>query len=213
MYNKLNFKRLIAGLLLMSIISTNIPQISFASGNYENSKDITISKINDNSIKVNSYEKEEILNIIDSKNETKIEIKDINTGKIEYIIYNKEDDSIYSSITGNTIYNNEISFYKSDVSYITKKLSFAEIRSALGNVSSAGGVLALILAKFPGGKKPSKIIGYISSLMGGAATFGIPNDRNHGLTFKIKVTKMYRSRLGKRHVYKRMHDIVSIRRY
>lgn len=57
MYNKLNFKRLIAGLLLMSIISTNIPQISFASGNYENSKDITISEINDNSIKVNSYEK------------------------------------------------------------------------------------------------------------------------------------------------------------
>ena len=212
MYNKSNFKRIISGLLLMSIISTNLPQVSFASRNYQNQKNITISEINDNSIMVNSYEKEEILNIIDSKSETKIEIKDVKTGKIEYIIYNKEADSIYSSITGNTIYNNDISFYKSDVSYITHKLSFAEIRNALGSVSSAGGVLALIIAKCPGGNKPSTIIGKISTVMGGVS-FGIPNDRNHGLIFKIKVTKMYRWRLGKRHVYKRMHDIVSIRRY
>ena len=86
------------------------------------------------------------------------------------------------------------------------------MKEALGNTATAGGVLGLVIALVPGGQAVGGLISNISTLMG-AAAFPIPNDSKHGLKFTIKTTKMYRWRLGKRHVYKRMHDITSVRRY
>lgn len=206
-------KKILAIVTLASLITGSFGECTLASNNYNHSNTkVKVEEINDNKFVVNSEKTEEILTIRENDLEKKIEIKDTKTGKTEYIIYNKQDDSVYSSYTGNTIYDSSISFFKSDISYSVKYISFAQMKEALGNTSTAGGVLGLVIALVPGGQAVGGLIGTISTLMG-AASFPIPNDSKHGLKFTIKTTKMYRWRLGKRHVYKRMHDITSVRRY
>lgn len=63
-----------------------------------------------------------------------------------------------------------------------------------------GGVVGLILTKFPGGQVVGSVIGTISTIVGGGTLF-IPNDSSHSLKFTIKKVKYYRSRLEKRHVW------------
>ncbi|MCI6000941.1 MAG: hypothetical protein MRZ23_05425 [Finegoldia magna] len=206
-------KKILAIVTLTSLIMGSFGECTLASNNYNYSNTkVKVEEINDNKFIINSEKNEEILTIRENDLEKKIEIKDTKTGRTEYIIYNKQDDSVYSSYTGNTIYDSSISFFKSDISYSVKYISFAQMREALGNTGTAGGVLGLAITLIPGGQGIGGIIGTISTIMGGS-TFLIPKDSKHGLKFTIKTTKMYRSRLGKRHVYKRMHDITSVRRY
>lgn len=206
-------KKILAIVTLTSLIMGSFGECTLASNNYNYSNNkITIEEISDNKFVVNSENAEEILTVRENDLEKKIEIKDTKTGRTEYIIYNKQDDSVYSSYTGNTIYDSSISFFKSDISYSVKYISFAQMKETLGNTATAGGVLGLVIALVPGGQAVGELIGKISTLMGGSSFF-IPNDSKHGLKFTIKTTKMYRWRLGKRHVYKRMHDITSVRRY
>ena len=66
--------------------------------------------------------------------------------------------------------------------------------------------------KVPGAKLAGGVMGTISTIVDGG-TLVIPNDSRHGLQFKIKAVKYYRTRLGRRQVWKVSKSIVSVSRY
>ena len=69
----------------------------------------------------------------------------------------------------------------------------------------------MILTKVPGAQVAGGIIGTVSTIVGG--TLVIPNDSNHGLKFGVKTVKYYRTRLGRRQVWKISKSITSVSGY
>ncbi len=142
---------------------------------------------------------------------------DSNTKKMERIVRNKLTNSVYSSYTNQEVnlgmfVSNEISL-QSVTSYETHYVSYAELRSIIGDNASVTGVAALILTLFPGVNTVAGVVGMLATITGGAATMFIPNDSNHGLIISTKVEKYYRGTTKNRHVYKKVTTIQSIKKY
>jgi hypothetical protein len=175
------------------------------------------TELNDNSIIIQDDEGNDIqkVTVIENENERKTVIEDLLNGKVDYIVLNKKDGSIYSSITNNTITREEqtpnVSF-RSEKSYSKVYVSYAEIRSAVGVFATAGGVIGLIVAKVPGAEAIGDIMGKLSTILG-AMSYGMPNDSNHGLVFTIKTVKYYRTRIGRRQVWRITKSITAVNKY
>lgn len=191
----------------------------YASDNYSDEKlreqGHTISEINDNAVVVNSKDGVERLTVKEDDNSRKVTIYNATTGEEEYLILNKIDGSIYSSITNKTVSSDEqapIITPRSVTSYSTVYISWAELKNTIGTTATVGGVVGLILTKVPGAQVAGGVIGSISTLVSGG-TLLIPNDSRHGLKFKIKTVKYYRNRIGRRQVWKISKSIVSADRY
>ncbi|SFE27723.1 hypothetical protein [Peptostreptococcus sp. D1] len=203
----------LTGIIMSTTLSTSV----YAVDNYyyKKLKNYEITSVDDSSIVVNSGNITEKITVIENNNMRKITIYNTNTGGENYLIFNKADNSIYSSITDKTTFIEEqdsnITTY-ADRHYSTVFISYAEFKNSIGNTATVGGVLGLILAKVPGAQAAGGVIGTISTLVGGGSLF-IPNDSKHGLKFGIETVKRYRYRLGKRHVYRIDKYITSVSRY
>ena len=191
----------------------------YASDNYSDEKlreqGHTISEIDDNTVVVNSKDGVERLTVKEDDNSRKVTIYNATTGEEEYLILNKIDGSIYSSITNKTVSSDEQAptiTPRSVTSYSTVYISWAELKNTIGTTATVGGVVGLVLTKVPGAQVAGGVIGAISTLVGGGTLF-IPNDSRHGLKFKIKIVKYYRNRIGRRQVWKISKSIVSADRY
>ena len=181
----------------------------------ESTPTISVSKTDENTYIVDSKDGIEQLTITEDDTTRKITVNNSTTGNKYYLILNKVDGSIYSSITNKTVSKNKqapIITPRSETSYSTVSISWAEFKDTLGTVSTAGGLISLVLAKVPGAQPEAGVIGTISTIMGGIA-WVFPNDTDHGLKFKIKTEKFYRTRLGQRHLWKTTNTITSVSRY
>lgn len=214
-----NFKKRISVLiLLVSVMSTSIISPIYASENYSMEKiqgqEYTISEDGNNAVIINSKDGVERVSVKEDDNTRRVTIYNNTTGEEEYLILNKMDGSIYSSITNKTLSSDEqasIISPRSDTSYSTVYISWAEFKNTLGTTATVGGIVGLVLTKVPGAQFAGTVIGTISTIVGGVALF-IPNDPRHGLKFVVKKVKHYRYRLG-RHLWKTTKTIVSVGRY
>lgn len=215
-----NFKKRISVLILaVSVVSASLISPVYASNNYSNEKiqeqEYTINEIGDNTVIVNSKDGVERLTVKEDDNTRKVTIYNTTTGEEEYLILNKEDGSIYSSITNKTVSSDEqapIITSRSVTSYSTVYISWAEFKNTIGTTATVSGVVGLILTRVPGAQVAGGIIGTISTIVGGG-TLLIPDDSRHGLKFKVKTVKYYRTRLGRRQVWRISKSIVSVSRY
>lgn len=178
---------------------------------------IKIEKINQNSLSIKDFDTEEIIKVNESNGIRKITITNLKTNKIDYIIYNSNNNTVYSSITNKTIDLNEnqdlnpnenIITPRSVDSYETKYISYAQIKSIVGNTANTATVIAAILYFVPGAQGIGGAVGAISTIVG-TINGNINASNSHGIRLKIKTTKYYRTRLGRRQVYKISRSINS----
>lgn len=215
-----NFKKRMSVLILTGLVmSTSLISPIYASENYGIEKiegqDYSISEDGNDAVIINSKDGIERVSVKEDDNTRKVTIHNNTTGEEEYLILNKTDGSIYSSITNKTLSSDEqnpIISPRSDTSYSTVYISWAEFKTTIGTTATVAGVVGLLLTRVPGGQVVGSVMGTISTIVGGG-TLLIPNDSNHGLKFTIKKVKHYRSRLGKRHVWYISKSIVSVSRY
>jgi len=103
-----NFKKRISVLiLLVSVMSTSIISPIYASENYSMEKiqgqEYTISEDGNNAVIINSKDGVERVSVKEDDNTRRVTIYNNTTGEEEYLILNKMDGSIYSSITNKTL--------------------------------------------------------------------------------------------------------------
>lgn len=202
-----SFKKRI-GVLVLAVSVMFVGLVSPVYAAYDNYSDegieeYTVDEANDNTVIVESEDGVERLTVTEDDNTRKVTIYNVTTGEEEYLILNKVDGSIYSSITNKTVNIDEQApsiTPRSVTSYSTVYISWAEFKNTIGTTATVGGVIGLILTKVPG-----------AQVAGG--TLVIPNDSNHGLKFGVKTVKYYRTRLGRRQVWKISKSITSVSGY
>lgn len=177
-----------------------------------------IKENGDNSIIVKSDNSTDTISFVEDSEKFSVSILNQETGNTEYIIRDKKTNTIYSSITGETVKLKDLPeqsnmLRKSTTSYDTYKLSYAEMRSIIGDNASVSGLASLVLSIIPGLNGVAGVAGMISTIVGGASTMFIPNNPNNGFKISYKVKKYYRGPHGHQHVYKKVYTILDISKY
>lgn len=182
-----------------------------------NQNGIQIESIDSNSLSVENSGNKEIVTVNETNGVRTITITNSVTGQNDYIVYNQNTNTVYSSIIGKTIDLNEnpdldpnaATISPSSVSsYETKYISYAQIKSIVGNGASAATVIGAILFFVPGAQGIGGAIESISTIVG-TINSTVSASSSHGIRLKIKVTKYYRTRLGRKQVYKITRSIIS----
>lgn len=165
------------------------------------------------SVLVKSQGTSELVTAVDNGDKRTVTIRNTETGKEDYLIYDKQSSMVYSSITGKTVYLNNLEISSRSVSsYSTMYISYAEIKNTVGTTATVAGVVGLIMTKIPGAQLAGGVIGVIGTIVGGL-DLAVPNSSNHGLRLRIKTSKFYRTRMGRRQLYKTTHTVASVSRY
>jgi hypothetical protein len=145
-----------------------------------------------------------------------VTITDPETGTVDYIQYNKNENTIYSSITGETVVLDSqpepaegppSNARKAKTSTETKYISYAQIKALVGNTANASNVIEAILSLIPNTSNIGAAVSCIGVILQ-EINKNIPASKNHGIKLTIKVTKYYRTRMGRRQVYKVVREIV-----
>lgn len=213
-------KRILAMLLsVTTAVTLFVTPVSAAETNSVLSKEPTnnIEILGDTTVLVKSQGVSELITVVENDSTRTVTIKNIETGKKNYLRYDKLTDTIYSSITRKTIHLNDSETsggvsLNSVSSYSTKYISYADIRDTVGTTATVAGVVALIMTKIPGAQVAGGVTGTISTIVGGGSLV-IPNDSDHGIKLSIKTVKYYRTRMGRRQVYKITHEVKSVSTY
>ena len=214
----IKLKKAVVFMLLMAMLISIMPMEAHAIdyNNINNTQEFSIKRINNKTVLVDSKDGSELVTIKEYRNFKKIIIKNTTTGKEEHLIVNKANGSIYSTITGKTVIptNNakENIIPVSKTSYTNKWISYAYMRDVIGKTSTAGKIVGLLLTLVPGASVAGKIIRGISSILR-VSNYFIPNTSKHGMKFRVKTVRYYRSRMGKRRVWRSTRTILSVSRY
>ena len=184
------FKKQISVLMLaVSVMSVSLISPVYARSNYSSEKiqerEYTISRADNNTVVVNSKDGIERLTVKEDDNTRKVTIYNTTTGEKEYLILNKIDGSIYSSITNKTVSSDEQApsiTPRSETSYSTVYISWAEIKNTLDKATSVSGIVGLVLIKVPGAKFAGGVVGTITTIVDGGSLV-IPNASRHGRQF------------------------------
>lgn len=131
-YEIVNFKKRI-GVLVLAVSVMFVGLVSPVYAAYDNYSDegieeYTVDEANDNTVIVESEDGVERLTVTEDDNTRKVTIYNVTTGE-EYLILNKVDGSIYSSITNKTVNIDEQApsiTPRSVTSYSTVYISWAE---------------------------------------------------------------------------------------
>ena len=102
-----SFKKRI-GVLVLAVSVMFVGLVSPVYAAYDNYSDegieeYTVDEANDNTVIVESEDGVERLTVTEDDNTRKVTIYNVTTGEEEYLILNKVDGSIYSSITNKTV--------------------------------------------------------------------------------------------------------------
>lgn len=213
----MNILKKFFAIALSVVVMFNVVILAYASEGLSGKDIPTCTELGDNSFLIQDESGNNIqkITVEESESERKIAIENIPDGKIEYIVLNKKSGEVYSSITGKTITREEQTpntSFRSEKSYGTVYVSYSEIRSAVGITASVGTVLGFILARIPEAKLGSNITDGISRVLGLISNV-IPDDSNHGLAFTVETVKYYRTRLGRRQVWRVTKSITAVKRY
>lgn len=204
----------IISFMLALVMAISLPCTAFAA---EANTELIIEENGSNSAIVKSGGVTEIITVVEDDTSVTVTILNENTGVTEQIIRNKATNVVYSTITGKKVTvdvpsNGDVSLQSVTV-YETHYLSYAELRSIIGDNASVTGLASLILSLIPGVNTVANVVGMIATVVGGVATIAIPNDSNHGFVVSTKVVKYYRGTTTNKHVYKRVTTILSIEKY
>lgn len=214
----------ISGAVMVASILLQYSSPVFASENLNINEDVNIIALSENTVTVSDGEDSYIVSVEENDSYKLVTIKNSRSDKTEFIREDKINNKVYSSITGETIDLNSNSGFeaspesvltikeRSDTSYETKYISYASIKRIVGNAASKGAVIGAILFFIPWAQQIGGAIGSISTIVAYLNSHVSPSS-NHGIKLKIKVTKHYRTRLGKRRLYKTDRSIVSASTY
>lgn len=210
--------------LLTTLILTQISTPVFAAStqtDFLNKNDIQIEAIDSNSLSIENFENKDIVTINENNNIRTITITNSLTGQNDYIIHNQNTNTVYSSILDKTINLNENKDLdpnaptiatRAEHSYRSKYISYAQIQSVVGSSANTATVIGAILFFVPGAKGISATIGSISTIVS-KLNDSVSASSYHGIKLKIKTTKYYRTRLGRRQVYRTTRSITSCEFY
>lgn len=191
----------------------------YAAENFDrnsNIESVKIKNISEDTISVQNGSEQGEITVTENESERLITMMDSITGDTNYIKYDKINNTVYSSFTGETIDLNENLEYqpeeetasaRSVTSYETKKISYVQIKKIVGGVATAAAVTGAILYFVPGAQSIGGAASSIGTIVA-ALSNGISASNNHGIKLKIKVTKYYRGTTGNKHVYKKAYSIV-----
>lgn len=186
--------------------------------------------VEDNGIAI-EYVDADTINVTQDNEQTRVTVSeqngirtitmvDLTSGKTDYIKYDQNSNTVYSSLTNETINlneneelapastGNEAAAARSVSNYEIRKISYAQIKRIVGKVATAARVIGAILYFIP----PAKAIGGAASAISTIVLTlngSVKASSSHGIRLKVKVTKYYRTRAGKRHVYKITRSIAS----
>lgn len=214
-------KRILSGVLIVAMcFSTYIPAFAASTdGQFGDdvSNGATIEYVDDSSVMVKSSGMIEIVTVSEKDNVRTTTIQNKQTGEKENLIYNINSGTLYSSITNQTIQvdNGEANtpLTRASKSYQTKYVSYEKIRRIVGNVGTAGAIVGAVLALVPGAQGAGSVIRVVGVVMKGAERWVIPNDSKHGLKLTIETKKSYRTRMGRRQVYRIVNTITNVQTY
>ena len=135
------------------------------------------------------------------------------------IIVDFVKNQIFSSYTGKTesldsfpSFSQPTFSTRSDVSYYTARVSFADVKRISGESAGVGGVISAAVALIPGANVVGSLGGGISAILQ-VVNWVVPDDPNHGFLFTVKQTKYYRNHLGKRYVYRTDKEITDVSKF
>lgn len=169
---------------------------------------VKVEQIADNALSVTSEDSTSILTVDESNQFRTVTITDLKTGQNEYMRYDKEENTLYSSKTGQTIKVPEALSSRSETSYKNYYISYAQIQKIVGYGAKAGQVIGAILSFTPAmsiGQAMYYISGVVDTVNG--AMYASPN---HGIRVTVKKTAYYRDRGTKTHTpYKTTYIISS----
>lgn len=169
-----------------------------------------IAQVDDNTLRVTDADGESLVTVNETDGVRTITIVDSDTGKTDYIQYDEKSNTVYSSFTGETIdlsnhaeLSPKDSFYSErlESSYETKYISYAQIKSIIGTTATAVAVIGAILYFVPGAQSIGGAASAVGTIVGAISQTVSPSN-SHGIKLTIKVTKYYRTRMGRRQVYK-----------
>lgn len=184
-----------------------------------NDKKISIIEINTETLLINGEDgSSETLKYesLDEKGNGKIAIQDNVTGE-KYFFELREDGSIYSSKTGKIVEESITIQPRSTTSYVTKYYSYKQIVTMLGTGLTLAGIaggIAGLLARSGIKVAGQKIIALIADISGVMGAISLTNpSSNHGIAVKLKATKYYRFRAGRKTVYRTDYTPLKAWRY
>lgn len=146
-----------------------------------------------------------------------VRIKDLGSGKQDYVTYDESSGRLYSSITGKSIQTTsreEVTDLanRSRTTFRTYYFSYADIRSASSDTLGVVGFVSLLMTRLPSVGNVASLTGMVATAFNGPVLF-IPQDPHHGIAVRVGTTRHTRTRLGKPHVYKITHHVDSVWRY
>lgn len=178
-------------MLFIFLFQLAFPAIAKADA-YKGNNPVTIEQ-SDGTINVNDGKSRSRITTKESSRVRTVYIENLDDNKIDYITYDYAKGTLYSSITGRTIFLGGDSSGgitpKSKTSYSTSKVSWRAIRQACGATAVVSGVVAVFVAK----AGPLAGLASAISAISNAGAFFAPDDPNHGIAIRIKTIKYYRN--------------------
>lgn len=142
-----------------------------------------------------------IITVEESGEVRTVTVTDAETGHSDQIIYDINQSTVYSTYTQETTaLTGELALQdekrvggaaRSRTAYSTRQISYAQIKSAAGTISSAATLAAAILAFVPGATMAASVSSLVSAVADAVNNVTSPST-SHGVKVRIATTKYYR---------------------
>ena len=208
-------RALCCGLSASLLVLSSVPAYAGVQQLDVGTEHIRLEQVNAGTIRVESESGVQLVRTENTATGRKVTIRDLNTGEEQYMLYDATSNTVYSSITGETVQlkeqGNGIEL-PSTITHTTEYVSFAQVRQAVGAAGKAAEVVGFFLLFVPGANTVKGIADGVDIVLS-ALHYTIPDDSSHGFKLSVKVEKFYRTRGGRRYVWSTQKTITKVQRY
>ena len=208
-------RALCCGLSASLLVLSSVPAYAGVQQLDVGTEHIRLEQVNAGTIRVESESGVQLVRTKNTATGRKVTIRDLNTGEEQYMLYDATSNTVYSSITGETVQlkeqGNGIEL-QSTITHTTEYVSFAQVRQAVGAAGKAAEVVGFFLLFVPGANTVKGIADGVDIVLS-ALHYTIPDDSSHGFKLSVKVEKFYRTRGGRRYVWSTQKTITKVQRY
>ena len=208
-------RALCCGLSASLLVLSSVPAYAGVQQLDVGTEHIRLEQVNAGTIRVESESGVQLVRTENTATGRKVTITDLNTGEEQYMLYDATSNTVYSSITGETVQlkeqGNGIEL-QSTITHTTEYVSFAQVRQAVGAAGKAAEVVGFFLLFVPGANTVKGIADGVDIVLS-ALHYTIPDDSSHGFKLSVKVEKFYRTRGGRRYVWSTQKTITKVQRY
>lgn len=131
-----------------------------------------------------------------------VTVTNVETGHVDKIVYDINESTVYSTYTHETtLLSEELALQpeeqvgsaaRSRTTRSTKRISYAQIKSAAGTITSAATLVAAILAFVPGATMAVNVSSFVAAVANAVNNTASPST-SHGVKVTITTTKYYRN--------------------